>query len=227
MAPVSLPHSLHLHLTFPSLASLSTTSHLDLITSCARRTSSLLILIHFDFPFLLPHPSSTGASSSASTSATPVPATPTAATHFHLLQDFLSRAYGAATKVFLAEGRLLDSVDVVLVEMRGLAVCAGEGVEVVRSVVEDQGGREEEVREEEGGKEFAVTALGGTFDHLHAGHKILLTMAALITTRRLIAGISGAFILPPYCVLFLLPLLARLKAKGEGNAAGRRTEDAS
>ncbi|CDZ97084.1 Predicted nucleotidyltransferase [Phaffia rhodozyma] len=37
---------------------------------------------------------------------------------------------------------------------------------------------------------FPVVALGGSFDHLHAGHKILLTMAALITSRKLIVGVS-------------------------------------
>lgn len=45
-----------------------------------------------------------------------------------------------------------------------------------------------------------VVAVGGTFDHLHAGHKLLLTATALIlqpankssaTTRRLIVGITG------------------------------------
>lgn len=33
-------------------------------------------------------------------------------------------------------------------------------------------------------------ALGGTFDHLHAGHKILLTMAAFITRKRLVVGVT-------------------------------------
>ena len=36
-----------------------------------------------------------------------------------------------------------------------------------------------------------ITALGGTFDHLHGGHKILLTMAVAITKRRLIIGLTG------------------------------------
>ena len=36
-----------------------------------------------------------------------------------------------------------------------------------------------------------VVALGGTFDHLHAGHKILLSMAASIATRRIIVGVTG------------------------------------
>jgi len=37
---------------------------------------------------------------------------------------------------------------------------------------------------------YPVTALGGTFDHLHAGHKILLSMAAWITSEKLIVGIT-------------------------------------
>lgn len=36
-----------------------------------------------------------------------------------------------------------------------------------------------------------VVALGGTFDHLHAGHKILLSMSAWIASARLIVGITG------------------------------------
>jgi hypothetical protein len=41
------------------------------------------------------------------------------------------------------------------------------------------------------GQLFGTTALGGTFDHLHSGHKILLTMAAWITRDRVIVGITG------------------------------------
>lgn len=36
-----------------------------------------------------------------------------------------------------------------------------------------------------------VAALGGTFDHLHAGHKILLSMGAWIASEKLIVGITG------------------------------------
>jgi hypothetical protein len=33
--------------------------------------------------------------------------------------------------------------------------------------------------------------LGGTFDHMHSGHKILLSMAALCARKRVVCGISG------------------------------------
>lgn len=36
-----------------------------------------------------------------------------------------------------------------------------------------------------------TVALGGTFDHLHSGHKILLSMAAWIAEKKLIVGITG------------------------------------
>lgn len=35
-----------------------------------------------------------------------------------------------------------------------------------------------------------VVALGGTFDHLHAGHRILLSMSAWIATRKVIVGMT-------------------------------------
>lgn len=38
---------------------------------------------------------------------------------------------------------------------------------------------------------YPVSVIGGTFDHLHAGHKILLSMAAYITSQKLIVGITG------------------------------------
>ncbi|KAI0763683.1 hypothetical protein BC629DRAFT_1543037 [Irpex lacteus] len=37
---------------------------------------------------------------------------------------------------------------------------------------------------------FPVVASGGTFDHLHAGHKILLSMAAWIAQKKLIVGVT-------------------------------------
>jgi len=33
--------------------------------------------------------------------------------------------------------------------------------------------------------------IGGTFDHLHEGHKILIGMAALLASDRLVIGLAG------------------------------------
>jgi len=40
--------------------------------------------------------------------------------------------------------------------------------------------------------EHAVVAVGGTFDHLHPGHKILLTLTAYLASKRLVCGITGS-----------------------------------
>ncbi|KAI0672950.1 Nucleotidylyl transferase [Trametes maxima] len=42
---------------------------------------------------------------------------------------------------------------------------------------------------------YPVVALGGTFDHLHAGHKILLSMGAWIARDKLIVGITDDVLL--------------------------------
>jgi len=39
---------------------------------------------------------------------------------------------------------------------------------------------------------YPVAALGGTFDHLHSGHKILLSMAAWIASEKVIVGVTDA-----------------------------------
>ncbi|GAA6046054.1 hypothetical protein NBRC10513_002056 [Rhodotorula toruloides] len=37
---------------------------------------------------------------------------------------------------------------------------------------------------------YRTSAMGGTFDHLHMGHKLLLSMACSITSQKLIVGVS-------------------------------------
>ena len=39
-----------------------------------------------------------------------------------------------------------------------------------------------------------LTLVGGTFDHLHPGHKILLSITAYLSSRKLICGITGTSI---------------------------------
>ena len=41
------------------------------------------------------------------------------------------------------------------------------------------------------GRQYDHVALGGTFDHLHAGHRILLTAPTLIASHRIFNGITG------------------------------------
>jgi pantetheine-phosphate adenylyltransferase len=48
-----------------------------------------------------------------------------------------------------------------------------------------------------------VVALGGTFDHLHAGHKILLSMAAWIARKKVIVGVTGSALSPPLLLVGL------------------------
>jgi pantetheine-phosphate adenylyltransferase len=36
--------------------------------------------------------------------------------------------------------------------------------------------------------------VGGTFDHLHAGHKILLSMTVWLASRKVIVGVSGELV---------------------------------
>lgn len=40
-----------------------------------------------------------------------------------------------------------------------------------------------------------ATVLGGTFDHLHNGHRVLLASAALLASRRLVVGVTGPLLL--------------------------------
>jgi len=40
--------------------------------------------------------------------------------------------------------------------------------------------------------QYKAVVLGGTFDHIHAGHKILLSVACLLATERVVCGVTGA-----------------------------------
>ncbi len=42
---------------------------------------------------------------------------------------------------------------------------------------------------------YNATCLGGTFDHLHLGHKLLLTCALLLSKKRMLIGVTGQALL--------------------------------
>lgn len=46
-----------------------------------------------------------------------------------------------------------------------------------------------------GRNEYSVVAVGGTFDHLHIGHRILLTMTCLMASKRVVVGLTGPALL--------------------------------
>ncbi|KAL1917146.1 uncharacterized protein VTP21DRAFT_4802 [Calcarisporiella thermophila] len=61
-------------------------------------------------------------------------------------------------------------------------------------------------------KHYRVAAVGGTFDHLHPGHKILLTMTAWLAEERLVCGITADSILSSKKYRdFLEPLATRME----------------
>lgn len=195
MAPTPRPMSdpILLELTLVSPPKL-TNDVLREIKRLARLTTALTILVHTPPPHP-DRPITTSAPRSAER-------------HFENLdwdqfQAIVVGIYTAATKVYLEENRPLSVVDVLFDSIRNGGKLAGSWVGTVyysqrvsgnttstEEVVDGAGNGGSEFR---GQALFEVTALGGTFDHLHAGHKILLTMSAWITTKRLIVGITGQF----------------------------------
>lgn len=47
--------------------------------------------------------------------------------------------------------------------------------------------------------QFPVVAIGGTFDRLHAGHKLMLSIASLLASKSIVCGITGIIL----CILLL------------------------
>jgi pantetheine-phosphate adenylyltransferase len=90
----------------------------------------------------------------------------------------------------------LAKVDVVLDQLRTISICPPSSAKSVKWVYSsDHPADLEQFKIAASGEEkergsYEVVALGGTFDHLHAGHKILLTMACSIATRKIIVGVS-------------------------------------
>ena len=117
---------------------------------------------------------------------------PLAHAPFAELQHYISALYQAASVALAERNELLLPVEVVIEDLRR----RGRDVEAFnRSGYAHtlEGGEPDDAEASgEPGNRFSTVAMGGTFDHLHAGHRVLLTMAAWVAERRVIAGITGA-----------------------------------
>ncbi|SCV71625.1 BQ2448_3213 [Microbotryum intermedium] len=153
--------------------------------------------------------------SSSSSSASPPASSPRPSSHtWSILQPLLSVCYSTATRVFIDHGQCTRRVHVVVEEMRRIPVCLpssshdddddddeNESDWVLKTDVEPTTSGPHDLPQDLGSKHdgnehyYPVVALGGTFDHLHAGHKILLTLAASLTMRKLIVGVTDTQLL--------------------------------
>ncbi|KAJ7775001.1 hypothetical protein B0H16DRAFT_1509174 [Mycena metata] len=140
-----------------------------------------------------------------------------AVSHWNDVQQLLTFVYVQATKVAQDMGRLLMQIDVLLLaphEPLPDAVVAPDLVfrveddssplpNLLASIPQDTLSRGPSPplasvpaaplpapSPQPAPTRFPVVAIGGTFDHLHAGHKILLSMAARLTSRKLIVGVT-------------------------------------
>lgn len=70
-----------------------------------------------------------------------------------------------------------------------------------------------------------VVALGGTFDHLHAGHKLFLSMAAWIASDKLIVGVTCMSLILPLC-FYLMHRSGQAASKQEAQGSAGEHRDA-
>ncbi|GAA5824015.1 hypothetical protein JCM11251_003380 [Rhodosporidiobolus azoricus] len=188
-------------------------------------------------PWSPPDPHSHSSSSSSATPpSAPHPSAPLSSpvSLWLNLERALAQLYSTATSTFLRRGNVLARVDVVVEPIRQVPFCVPNGTEVERWDWDTDGGdtvdvdgkgkgvqKDEEQerlpRPAQEGTEarppiYDVVALGGTFDHLHAGHKILLSMACSIASRKVIVGVSDDTLLKNKKLAHLLePLSVRMR----------------
>ncbi|KAJ8472668.1 hypothetical protein ONZ45_g16571 [Pleurotus djamor] len=140
---------------------------------------------------------------------------------WNAVQRILTFVYVQATKVAQDADRVLMSIDVVLKatdrELADVDVTNMEAVYLVQGdppFDHEASRRRSTVPPAETSSYpslYHVVALGGTFDHLHAGHKILLSMGAWITEKKMIVGVTDDALLKSKANKHLLePLSTRI-----------------
>lgn len=120
---------------------------------------------------------------------------------FEPLSHFLSWVYNAASVVFYKRNTLLTGIEVRVEALAPVRVIElASRPEPFRETIKEEA--VEEMAEVNGSTAFGngndqrsnlfgTVVLGGTFDHLHAGHKMLLTMSAWLAGQRIIVGVTG------------------------------------
>lgn len=175
---------------FPSLLSLSHAPLDELSAATSTLPNSLLISVQL--PFLSPPSSSSSSSSSSSPSSSSLP--------WGVLQALLSSLYSCASRTLIRLDHPLTPISVVLDYLRPLPLCDSPSTTLLKITVDlpPQAPAPSPAPDTDSdpARQYRVVALGGTFDHLHPGHKILLTLAAAITTERLVVGVTGPSDLP-------------------------------
>ena len=119
---------------------------------------------------------------------------------FAPMQLLLAKLYTAASVVFAERDLPLLRVDIVIdcLRQRGAAGRSSILEEISGNATrlrEDKRSTDLPIEQSSGPPLLGTVALGGTFDHLHPGHKVLLTMAGWIADRRLIVGITDEVLL--------------------------------
>ncbi|KAI8455030.1 hypothetical protein BY996DRAFT_4581251 [Phakopsora pachyrhizi] len=129
--------------------------------------------------------------------------------YFNALQTGLANIYVKIETFKQMFGKVLLNVDVILTGMKDEDVTRDASKSPSEKTKAGDVEKEIErldlvVRSRRPGHIGSV-ALGGTFDHLHSGHKILLTMASWLARKRIIVGVTG----PSASILLNLSLDAR------------------
>ncbi|KAI8895411.1 hypothetical protein BC833DRAFT_623057 [Globomyces pollinis-pini] len=116
---------------------------------------------------------------------------------------FLTGLYNAATKVAFELNLILLDVDIICLDFCGYDYDEQHDIyftftdsnlqkeNVIRFEKPKLMNQTIEVFDTKDVEEYDNVALGGTFDYLHTGHKILLTMAIWICKKRLICGVTN------------------------------------